>query len=68
MDHEKSVDTHTNERIARLEVQVEQTRAHRDDLEMRVRSLERALWVAVGFAAAGGGAVGGLVAHFIGTG
>jgi uncharacterized protein YaaN involved in tellurite resistance len=37
------------------------------DHENRIRKLEKIVWIAMGFAAAGGGAVGGLVSTWIGA-
>jgi hypothetical protein len=37
-----------------------------DDHENRLRALERTIWIATGFAAAGGGAAGGLLSQFLG--
>jgi hypothetical protein len=54
------------ERVARIEVRLEQAVAQQADHESRVRRLERALWTAVGFAAAFGGLIGAAVAKFIG--
>lgn len=54
------------ERVTRIEVKLDQALAHGADHEARIRRLERALWMAVGFAAAAGGLIGAVVARLIG--
>lgn len=50
-------------RIAALE-----SRTRDPDHEARIRKLERAFWIGMGVAAAGGGATGGMVSQLIGGG
>lgn len=65
------------ERLARIETKLDaflaqqtnyETRAQSNhvDHETRIRRLERALWTATGFAAAGGGTLGAIVSQLIG--
>lgn len=54
------------ERVARIEVKVDQALIQNADHETRIRRLERALWMAAGFAAAAGGLIGAVVAKLIG--
>jgi hypothetical protein len=55
------------ERVARIEVRLDQTTSQQADHETRIRRLERALWMAAGFAAALGGLIGAVVATLIGV-
>lgn len=56
------------ERLARIEVKLDQSLTQHGDYETRIRRLERALWTATGFAAAVGGTVGAVVAKLTGVG
>lgn len=55
-----------SECVARIEVTLDQALTQNTDQETRVRRLERALWMAAGFTAAGGGLIGGVVTKLIG--
>jgi hypothetical protein len=63
-----SNDESVAERLARIETKLDQALTQHSDHETRIRKLERALWTAAGFAAAGGGAVGALVSNLMGAG
>lgn len=54
------------DRLARIEVKLDQALASTSDHETRIRRLERAIWLAVGFASAGGGAAGAVISKLIG--
>lgn len=56
-----------NERLVRIETKLDQALAQHADHETRIRSLERAKWMAAGFAAAGGGIVGAIVSRLMGV-
>lgn len=62
-----SVEPTQQERLIRIEVKLDQALHIDSDHEVRIRRLERALWTASGFAAAGGGAVGAFVARLMGA-
>jgi hypothetical protein len=53
------------ERLVRIEAKLDSNSGTHADHETRIRKLERAVWLATGFAAAGGGLVGQLVAQFM---
>lgn len=55
------------ERLIRIEVKLDQALHIDNDHEARIRRLERALWTASGFAAAGGGVVGALISRIMGV-
>lgn len=55
------------ERLIRIEVKLDQALLIDNDHEARIRRLERALWTASGFAAAGGGIVGALISRVLGV-
>lgn len=55
------------ERLIRIEVKLDQALHIDSDHEVRIRRLERALWTASGFAAAGGGIVGAFVSRLMGV-
>ncbi len=52
--------------LARIETKLDNVMARDIDHEQRIRSLERALWLGIGFAAAVGSATGSLVAKLVG--
>lgn len=58
------------ERLARIEVKLDHALTqHGEDLkdhEARIRRLERALWIAAGFATTAGGGIGALVSQLLG--
>lgn len=54
------------ERLVRIETKLDAYNTSSADHEMRLRRLERALWIAVGAAGVGGGVIGQLVAPLIG--
>lgn len=56
-----------NERLVRIEVKLDQALTNHTDHETRIRKLERAVWAASGFAAAGGGIVGTLLTRLMGS-
>lgn len=53
--------------VARIEVKLDQALAQHADHEVRIRRLERALWMAVGAGLAGGGAAGAIAAQLMGA-
>jgi hypothetical protein len=56
--------TSTPERLARIETKLDVVLAAHEDREIRIRSLERRYWIALGFAGASVAAnVGGLVTY-----
>lgn len=63
---ESTVGAEAAERIARLEVKLDHATAQHTDHEGRIRQLERARWLATGFAASLGGLVGTVVATLFG--
>jgi hypothetical protein len=54
--------------LARIETKLDTALTEVADHEQRLRRLERALWVATGAAAAGGGSIGALVVSALGLG
>jgi hypothetical protein len=58
----------SNERLVRIEVKLDQALIQHGDHETRIRRLERALWMAAGFAATAGGGVGALLTTVLGGG
>ena len=67
MSSESATRTEVNERIARLEVQLDHAMRQHADQEARIRRLERALWTATGCAASLGGLVGAVLANAFGV-
>lgn len=53
--------------VARIEVKLDQALANHADHEVRIRRLERALWMAVGAGLAGGGVAGAIAAQLMGA-
>jgi hypothetical protein len=53
--------------VARIEVKLDQALANHADHETRIRKLERALWIATGAAAAGGGTLGAIASQLMGA-
>ena len=53
--------------VARIEVKLDQALASHADHEIRIRRLERALWMAVGAGLAGGGVAGAIAAQLMGA-
>lgn len=53
-------------RLARIETKLDVAIGRVDDHETRIRRLERAVWVAAGAAATGGGIVGAIIRQAIG--
>lgn len=53
--------------VARIEVKLDQALAQHADHELRIRRLERAVWIATGFASAAGGTVGALASQLMGA-
>lgn len=53
------------ERLVRIESKLDQNSAMHTDHEARIRKLERAIWLATGFAAALGGVAGQLAGHLL---
>lgn len=58
------------DRLTRVEVKLDmlllQTPTLHTDHETRIRRLERAVWLAAGFASAGGGAAGAIISKLVG--
>lgn len=61
-------ETTVTDRLARIEVKLDQALTQHGDHETRIRRLERALWTAAGAGVAGGGVVGAIVAKLTGAG
>lgn len=53
------------ERLVRIETKLDTYNTSSQDHEVRIRRLERALWIAVGAAGVGGGIVGQLLAPLL---
>jgi hypothetical protein len=51
--------------LARIETKLDMALARSDDHEGRIRKLEKAVWLAAGFAAAGGGLIGTVVTQMV---
>lgn len=69
LDEGKHSDLDHEARIRQLEAERHPDHEVRlNDLNTRLRSVERAVWIAAGVAAALGGAVGGIVGPMIGGG
>ncbi|MCE7008726.1 hypothetical protein LWC34_38835 [Kibdelosporangium philippinense] len=58
------------DRLTRIETKLDlaltQHREELNDHETRIRKLERALWIAAGFAATAGGGVGAVISQIMG--
>lgn len=61
-----TADTELAERLARIEVKLDAVLSNHNDHESRIRRLERALWIATGFAAAFGGGIGSVITKLLG--
>ncbi len=66
MNIDSTVGAEAAERIARLEVKLDHSTTQHADHEGRIRQLERARWLATGFAASLGGVVGTVVTTLFG--
>jgi hypothetical protein len=51
--------------LARIETKLDMALARSEDHEGRIRKLEKAVWLAAGFAAAGGGLIGTVVTQAV---
>jgi len=67
MGSELAARAEVNERIARLEVELDHAKSQRADQEVRIRRLERAIWIATGSAATLGTLVGTVLTNILGV-
>lgn len=58
---ERDVEREVLDRLVSIETKLDISISRVDDHEARIRRLERAVWIAAGAAAAGGGVVGSIV-------
>lgn len=63
MDH----DVEVIDRLARMDVKLDQLLSSVGDHEVRLRALEKAKWMIVGAASAGGGAMGAIASQLMGA-
>lgn len=63
---ERDVEREVLDRLVSIETKIDVSIGRVDDHEARIRRLERAVWVAAGAAAAGGGVIGSLAQQIMG--
>lgn len=63
---ERDVEREVLDRLVSIETKLDVSISRVDDHETRIRRLERAVWVAAGAAAAGGGVIGSLAQQIMG--
>jgi hypothetical protein len=63
---ERDVEREVLDRLVSIETKLDISISRVDDHETRLRRLERAVWIAAGAAAAGGGVIGSLAQQIMG--
>ena len=63
---ERDVEREVLDRLVSIETKLDISISRVDDHETRIRRLERAVWIAAGAAAAGGGVIGSLAQQIMG--